>query len=112
MKERVKILFLAANPADAGSKLRLDEEIREIYEKIRLGTHRDRIELVSAWAVRVSDLQQTLLRHKPDIVHFSGHGRKNKGIVLEDRDGNSQVVNKQAVSKLFRILKDNIRVVV
>jgi Tfp pilus assembly protein PilF len=112
MEERVKILFLAANPADASSKLRLDEEIREIDQKIRVGTHRDRIELVSAWAVRVGDLQQALLRHKPDIVHFSGHGRKNKGIVLEDRDRNSQVVNKQAVAKLFRILKDNIRVVV
>jgi tetratricopeptide (TPR) repeat protein len=112
MRDKVKVLFLAANPVDADTRLRIGEEIREIGEKISLGTLRDRLELVSEWAVRDSDLQVVLMRHKPDIVHFRGHGRRTSGIMLEDEDGNCKVVNKKALSDLFAILKDNVRVVV
>src|SRR5262249_46272688 len=83
-----------------------------ISQKIRLGTFHDQVELVLELAVRVSDLQAALLRHQPDIVHFSGHGSHSSGIVLEDEAGNRKVVNRRALSELFRILKDNIRVVV
>ena len=110
--DKVKILFLAANPVDVVTRLRIDEEIREIGQKIRMGTLRDQLELVSEWAVRAGDLQAVLLRHKPDIVHFSGHCSPSSGIILEDEDGNRKVVSKQALADLFRILKDNLRVVV
>ena len=112
MNDKVRILFLAANPIDAGNRLRLDEEVREIDQKIRQGTLRDRFDLVSEWAVRTGDLQEALLRHKPDIVHFSGYGHVGGAIILEDQSGNSKVIDKQAFGDLFRILKDNIRVVV
>lgn len=108
----MKILFLAANPVDEVMRLRNDAELREISQKILMGTHRDQLELVSEWAVRVGDLQAALLRHKPDIVHFSGHCSSSSGIILEDEDGNRKVVNRKALSDLFRILKDNVRVVV
>jgi tetratricopeptide (TPR) repeat protein len=108
----VKILFLAANPVDGATRLRVDEEIREISHKIRSSSLRDQIELVSEWAVRGRDLAAALLRHQPDIVHFSGYGSPTSGIRLEDDAGNSQAVSRKALSNLFRILKDNIRVVV
>jgi len=69
----IKILFLAANPSDT-SRLRLDEEVRAIEEALRESEFRNRFELHSHWAVRIDDLQKLLLRYKPDIVHFSGHG--------------------------------------
>jgi hypothetical protein len=56
--------------------LALDEECREITAKIRSTDHRDAIELIAAWAVRPSDLQQLLLQHRPQVVHFSGHGTR------------------------------------
>jgi hypothetical protein len=112
VNDKVKILFLAANPTDTGSRLRLDREFREIGQRISRGTLRDRFELASEWAVRVGDLQEVLLRHKPVIVHFSGHGDRKKGIILEDEHGTGKAVNRQALASLFRILKDNIRVVV
>lgn len=112
MNKRIKVLFLAANPVDAGYRLRLDEEIREIGKKLRIGEHRDSFELVSEWAVRPSDLEEALLRHKPHIVHFSGHGSKTQGIALEDDAGKTRLINKQAIASLFKILKDNIRLVV
>jgi len=108
----VKILFLAANPVDVVSRLRIDEEIREISQKIRLGTHRDHFELVPELAVRAGDLQAALLRHQPDIVHFSGHCSPSGGIMLEDENGNRKLVDREALAKLFSILKGNIRLVV
>lgn len=108
----MKILFLAANPVDVVTRLRSDEEFREISHKIHSGPLGDQFELVPGLAVRPGDLQAALLRHKPDIVHFSGHGSPSGGIILEDDTGNRKVVSREALADLFRILKDNLRVVV
>jgi hypothetical protein len=110
--DKVKILFLAANPVDVVARLRIDQELREVRKKINEGTHGDQLELVSELAVRAGDLQAALLRHQPDIVHFSGHCTESSGIVLEDENGFSTIVSRKALSELFSILKGNIRVVV
>ncbi len=107
----IKILFLAANPKDTES-LRLGEEVREIKERLRLADLRDEFEVEQEWALRVSDLQDHLLRHQPEIVHFSGHGSRTGQIVLEGRTGNSSPVSAAALKRLFAALKDNIRCVV
>jgi len=106
----IKILFLTANPTDT-SRLRLDEESRAIDLALRQAEFRDRFEIQQHWAVRVSELQSYLLRHKPDIVHFSGHGSELGQIILEDDFGNSQPVSERALSTLFSVLRDNIRCV-
>ncbi len=111
MNKPIKILFLAANPQDTG-QLRLDEEIREIKQALLKAEYRDKFTIEQEWAVRVSDLQSHLLHHKPDIVHFSGHGSEASEIILEDDDGNSQEVPTRALSKLFEIFNDYIRCVV
>ncbi len=111
MNRRIKILFLAANPIDS-DRLRLDEEIRHIDQALRQSDFRDRFEIRQHWAVRVSELQNFLLRHKPDIVHFSGHGSEDSHIYLEDDSGESYAVPGEALGQLFRVLKDNIKCVV
>jgi hypothetical protein len=110
MTDNVKILFLAANPKDS-SKLRLDEEIREIHAQIRAAAFRDSFELLSRWAVRPLDLLQALNEVQPHIVHFSGHGRRKAELVLEDDDGNAKPVSEAALVSLFKNVKDNIRIV-
>jgi len=107
---KIKILFLAANPSTT-SKLKLDEEIREINNKIRAAKFCATLELVSAWAVRPDDLLQLLNEHKPNIVHFSGHGSKSGEIILEDANKNPKPINTNAIEALFSTLKDNIRIV-
>jgi hypothetical protein len=111
MKWPIKILFLAANPTDT-SRLRLDQEIRSIDQALRQAEFRDKFDVEQHWAVRVVDLQGYLLRHKPDIVHFSGHGTAANEIILEDNQGKSQPVSTRALGQLFSVLKDNIRCVV
>jgi len=108
---KVKVLFLAANPKDT-DPLRLDEEIRSIDLALQQAEFRDIFDIKQHWAVRVTDLQGYLLRHQPDIVHFSGHGSAVSEILLEDNNGNSRPVSPRALSQLFSILKDNIRCVV
>lgn len=111
MDKPIKILYLAANPKDT-NRLRLDEEMRGIDHALRQAEFRDRFEIKQHWAVRIVDLQGYLLRHKPDIVHFSGHGSASSEIILEDSYGNNQAVSNQALGQLFAVLKDNIRCVV
>ena len=114
---KVKILFLAANPAATGQRtrelgvsttapavtdpLQLDVEIREITAKIRASEYRDSLELIPILAVRPDDVQQALLEHQPHIVHFSGHGNSGGEIILQDKDGRPQPVSKEALTGFF-----------
>lgn len=107
---KIRILFLAANPIDT-DQLRLGEEVRAIDERLRSAEHRV-FELVSHWAVRTADLSDVLLRYQPHIVHFSGHGSATGNIILENHFGRAEAVPPQALARLLRILRDNIRCVV
>jgi hypothetical protein len=106
-----KILFLTANPSDTGW-IRLDAEIRAIDQALRMAKFRDEFDIKQHRAVQVADLQDLLLRHEPDIVHFSGHGSDKGEIVLEDNSGNSHYVSTTALAQTFSLLKGNIRCVV
>ncbi|MGH9760567.1 MAG: hypothetical protein ACREAC_06950, partial [Blastocatellia bacterium] len=96
----IKILFLSANPKRT-KRLRLDEEVRAIRDKLNAATLRDDFTIEQEWALRVGDLQGHLMRHKPNIVHFSGHGSDEGEIILEDEAGKSQAVPIPALDQLF-----------
>ena len=106
-----KILILAANPTGT-SKLRLDEEVREIQNAHRKGRKREEIEIFSEWAVQVDDLRQTILYYKPNIVHFSGHGEGDDGLVLENEYGKKQLVSSESLAGLFKFFKNHVDCVV
>jgi len=107
----ITVLFLAASPVDV-NRLRLDKEYRDICDRVRAGRYRDSIRLACEWSVKASHVTQALLAHNPQIVHFSGHGTQSDGIVLEDDFGKARPVNKQALARLFKALKDNIGLIV
>ena len=109
--KKISILFLSANPTDT-SQLRLGEEVRSIETALRSSDFRDKFEIIQCWATRIVDIQSALLRHKPVIVHFSGHGSVAGEIILESNEGKSTSVSIHSLSNLFSILKDNIKCVV
>lgn len=111
MPDPIKILFLSSNPKNI-SRIRLDEELREVDERIQLGKFRDRFELIPQLAVRPRDIGRALMRYQPHVLHFSGHGSATEGIVLEDDEGKPKLVSAEALAKLFAVIKDNLRVVV
>ena len=91
--------------------LRLDEEVREIDAALRQGEFRDRFELRQQLAVRPTDLQTALLRHRPQIVHFSGHGETG-GLYLEDEAGQMRAVQGSVIGRILAVFKKQIRCVV
>lgn len=109
MSEKIKILFLAADPKKF-SHLRLGEECSKIEREIKLRSNQDSIEVISKWAVTTQELLWALDEHKPDIVHFSGHAGEH-GIVLEDEARNGQAVPIDALARLFEMFKNNVRLV-
>ncbi|MEH2083396.1 MAG: CHAT domain-containing protein [Nostoc sp.] len=105
------ILFLAANPKDT-YRLRLDEEMREIEAGLQRAKRRDQFVLQQRWAVRTRDIQRALLDFKPQIVHFSGHGGGEEGLLLEDETGTSKLVNTEALAGLFELFSECLECVV
>jgi hypothetical protein len=133
---KLKVLFLVSNPR-LQDRLALDEEIRAVTARIRSAEHRDAIELIPAWAVRADDLQPLLMRHRPHVVHFSGHGTLCTANHREDRDepgpardmivsapshgpqlalmgegGGAFLINKRVLVDLFSVLNDNVHLVI
>ena len=100
-----KILILAANPKTT-SRLRLDEELRDIDDGLRRAQHRDRFTLAQRLAVRPRDIQRAMLDEMPQIVHFSGHGEGEEGLVFEDDSGQTQLVSGEALAQLFALFAD------
>lgn len=97
-----RILFLGANPSDY-VQLNLPKERHEIDRRIQTGPLRDRFELKDAWAVTAADLSATLLRYKPAILHFSGHGLAQGELLLNDESGRAASVSAAALSTLFKL---------
>ncbi|MEM9276606.1 MAG: SUMF1/EgtB/PvdO family nonheme iron enzyme [Cyanobacteria bacterium P01_F01_bin.143] len=96
----MKILFLAANPQST-SRLKLDTELREIEEALKMSRQSGEFELIPKWDVRPRDFRRALLEHEPDIVHFSGHGEGKTGLVVIDPSGVEKLAPSEAVAGLF-----------
>jgi hypothetical protein len=105
-----KILILAANP-EMTDRLRLDIEVREIDEGLRLAKHRDRFTIHQKWAIGLRDLRRALLVHEPQIVHFTGHGNE-KGLIVEDEAGFSKVFSSKALAELFKLCANHVECVI
>lgn len=129
-----KILFLAANPVGT-SRLRLDQEVRDIEEGLRRSKNGQDFQLVTKWAVRTQDIRRALLDERPNIIHFSGHGeavaqsgsdpddaRKltpiakpgswESHILVEDEQGNPKPIPQTALANLFQLFADRLDCVV
>lgn len=110
LPEKITVLFMASNPIDQTS-LRLDKEARDIQEKIRKSEYRDSIVFESRWATRTIDILQAINETNPTIVHFSGHGADTGELVLENVDGSTKLVSKEAVTAAISTASDTIKLV-
>lgn len=111
--ETIRVLFIAANPIGT-TRLQLLEEIRQIRDRIDGAAYGQRIDLRIEPDLRINNLCSALLKHRPHIVHFSGHGEKAGAILLvdPDRPGETRAMDPRALRELFRILRDNIYCIV
>jgi hypothetical protein len=111
MSDTIRILFLSANPGPTG-RILVDEEAREISNSIQEGPYRDRFELHKHTAIRPSDLQKLLLKHRPHIVHFSAHGHRSQRLILGGAPGRAKTVDKRGLAQVFALYRHHVRLVV
>ena len=110
-KKTRKILFLSANPKDTG-QLRLGEELRKIKDSLAASTERDQFHLESESAVQIPTITKAMQTQHPEIVHFSGHGTGEEGIVVENASGKTVLFPTNGLNRLFNRFKDTVKCVV
>ena len=110
MTEKIRILFLSANPWTT-SRILVDEEAREIFERIQEGPYRARFDLFNHAATRPIDLQKLLLFYRPHIVHFSGHGNKKQKLILGGTPGRGKTVDRLGLVGLLALYNRHLRLV-
>lgn len=97
-----KILFLTANPKNTSS-LRLEEEFKKVKDELSKTTARDSFQLFYESSVNIKTITSAMQKHKPEIVHFSGHGTGKNGIVVEDEIGNIVLFPTSGLEKMFKL---------
>ncbi len=107
---RERLLILTANPQNT-TRIRLDEEVREIYAELKRARQQGQIVFEQRWAAQFKDLQEGLFEFRPTIVHFSGHGAGDQGVIFESENGDSHLVKNQPLSSLFNIFSQQVRCV-
>lgn len=112
----MKILILEANPRQ---DLSLDKEIRSLRSVIDDAGDRSKFRIKDGAAVRKDQLQKLMLDFEAEdpkddqiIVHFCGHGTGEKGLVFEDRQGNSDLVSTKTLTDFFALFEKRVVCVV
>ncbi|MBD2198439.1 MULTISPECIES: AAA-like domain-containing protein [Calothrix] len=106
-----KILLLSANPRGS-SPLRLGEEMREIKEGLKRSKNREQYSIDTVETVRYRDIHRAILEYEPQIIHFSGHGVGEEGLVFEDESGQIKLVDAEALAGLFQLFANQVECVI
>lgn len=111
VRQTVKALMLLAAPKDA-DRLRLDEEVRDLKDKLRVVQNAAvDVLVVNEWAVRVDQIQDALFNEKPQVLHFSGHGDTGM-LFFEDRNGDAAPVDAKSFGELISLHADSVKCVI
>ena len=106
-----RLLVLASNPSGT-EQLQLNPEIRSIRESYERSKNRDEFTIRLEPAIRISELQRIIIKEKPRIIHFCGHGTQHRGLVLENDAGQPQLVSTEALTNLLKIFARRIECVI
>jgi uncharacterized repeat protein (TIGR01451 family) len=105
------ILYLVAQPRNT-DPLRSYQEMREVETLLRLGRDRERFRLKHGVAVRLRDISQALGDHRPQIVHFSGHGSEDGSLAVENDVGRASFVNPAGLADVLGGYAASVRCVI
>ncbi len=76
-RKLLTVLYLTASP-DPDSPLRVDAEVRRVQEAIRGSKFSENVTVQYRPAANLDSLIDGLNDHRPQIVHFSGHGNEDE----------------------------------
>ena len=109
--DKAQILFLCANP-DPDALLNFDKEVNEIEESLKKANYRDKFSFNNKRGITNKIIRESLRDYKPEIVHFSGHGAGEEGIIVLDESDQPMVLSTLALDMLFELVKDQVKCVV
>jgi len=102
-----KILFLSASPVEQ-DRLEVIKEFKKIEFEVQRAKYGKEIKIEQAHEVSLNELQNLLLKYRPRIVHFSGHGSTKGKLVFQNYSTNKpEMVSIEAVGNLFTIVNQN-----
>lgn len=84
MSEKKTVLFLASNPKGL-SEVRSTEERTKIKNIFKRENLKDAFHFESEFQVTIENFVELIRNKDPWLVHFCGHGKRDKGIFLEKR---------------------------
>jgi hypothetical protein len=83
---RVTILFIQASPPDQ-SPLDTGTEMNRLEDALWTGLNPTVFDVRTRTAMRSQDIEPSLRRHRPQVIHFSGHGNRSSAVILNAPDG-------------------------
>lgn len=104
------ILILTATPENH-MPLRVDKELNLIRRLYNGGAERSRFRLEIVTATTLSDLRDALLRYRPRLVQFSGHGLGEDGLLIEHEVYGAQELGTHTLERLLRLHSDHVECV-
>jgi hypothetical protein len=112
-RRRLNVLYLTADPNKANS-VRVDAEFGRVLEAIRGSKFRENINVEHRPAANLKTLLNGLNDHRPQIVHFSGHG-DSAGITTDNASVGTradEVVSFELLAKALRATDSRPKVIV
>jgi uncharacterized repeat protein (TIGR01451 family) len=105
------ILYLVAQPRNT-EPLGSYQEMRKVKTLLQLGRDRERYRLEHCVAARLEDISQALGDYQPQIVHFSGHGRDDGSLAVENDFGRASFVDPAGLADLLGGFAASVRCVI
>ncbi len=116
----IHVVLAAANPRGT-TALQLDEEVRRIEEQIAQSAYTEglagqsgksaKILLRAVWAAHLIDLVRNVAAFEPSIVHFSGHGEGQNGLLMVGQDARPAPVEAQILRDILEEFRSSTRLV-
>jgi hypothetical protein len=91
--------------------LNLEGEFNLIRNELEESFHKNDFKLIAVHNVSSSQLIKLILVNRPIILHYSGAGNA-RGLPFHDANGRSEIVPSNIISSLFKVLKDNVQLVI
>ena len=102
---KTKVLILAATPDDQ-DRIRPDKEVAELRERMAaMPTQKRPLAFDHILATRLDQIQQELVRQRPTILHFSGHGAPGI-LAFETADGRTAPLEADLLARVLKGYRD------
>jgi hypothetical protein len=98
--DQIRIAYVAACPRGF-PRLRVENEYRHIEAELDRSRERDRFDCRYEPAVTRTELLRKLLKLRPHVLHFGGHGTDRDELMFETDDGEAEAVSTEVLAWIF-----------